>query len=132
MKIVNWIWICARILFGLFFIYAALMVVVIYDGMNPPETLKPASDFARALDSTGFMNPLIIGSMIVAGAALLFTRTAPLGLIMLAPSIVVIACFHWFLTGNYVWGTIWPVWFLLLVWRFREVFSRLWAVKSEG
>lgn len=132
MKIVNWIWICARILFGLFFIYAALMVVVIYDGMNPPETLKPASDFALALDGTGFMNPLIIGSMIVAGAALLFTRTAPLGLIILAPSIVVIACFHWFLTGNYVWGTIWPVWFLLLVWRYREVFSRLWAVKSEG
>lgn len=127
MRYTDRVWTLVRILFGLFFLYAALMVIVVFRGMNPPETVIAASDFARALDRTGFMNPLIIGSMLVAGTALLFKRTAPLGLILLAPSIVVIACFHWFLTGKYVWGAIWPIWFALLVWHFRHVFVKLWA-----
>jgi hypothetical protein len=121
------VWMLSRILFGLFFIYAAVMVIIVFGGTNPPETVDAASDFARALDRTGFMNPLIIGSMLVAGSSLLLRRTAPLGLIILAPSIVVIACFHWFLTGKYLWGTIWPLWYGLLVWHFRQVFARLWA-----
>lgn len=80
----------------------------------------------EALNATGFMNPLLIASFLVAGCAILFDRTAPIGLIILAPSIVVITCFHWFLTGNYTWGTIWPAWFLLLAWRLRRAFARLW------
>ena len=72
------------------------------------------------------MNPLLIASFLTAGVAILFDRTAPIGLIILAPSILVIACFHWFLSGNYIWGAIWPFWFLVLVWRYRRVFARLW------
>src|SRR3546814_9666885 len=93
--------------------------------------MPAASDCASALDRTGFMNPLIIGTMLMGGAALLFERSAPVGLILLGPSIAVIAGFHWFLTGKLVWGSIWPVWFLLLVWHHLDVFSRLWVPRSE-
>lgn len=123
-------WMVARILFGLFFIYAPAMVIVQFGGQNPPETVAAASDFAQALDRTGFMNPLIIVTMLAGGVAMLFDRTAPVGLIVLAPSIVVIACFHWFLTGQYMWGAVWPLWTALLAWRYRRVFARLWAAPA--
>ncbi|MBB5706506.1 hypothetical protein [Sphingopyxis panaciterrulae] len=131
MRLANRRWAVARILFGLFFLYAPLMVIVQFGGQNPPETMPAASDFASALDRTGFMNPLIIGTMLMGGAALLFERSAPVGLILLGPSIAVIAGFHWFLTGKLVWGSIWPVWFLLLVWHHRDVFSRLWVPRMR-
>lgn len=127
MKFGNMGWTAARILFGLFFLYAPLMVLIEFGGRNPPETVAAASDFALALDRTGFMNPLIIGTMLIGGAALLFQRSAPLGLILLGPSVVVIACFHWFLTGKLIWGSIWLIWFLLLTWKQRTTFARLWA-----
>src|SRR3546814_10796118 len=72
MRLANRRWAVARILFGLFFLYAPLMVIVQFGGQNPPETMPAASDFASALDRTGFMNPLIIGTMLMGGAALLF------------------------------------------------------------
>jgi hypothetical protein len=127
MKFANMGWAAARILFGLFFLYAPLMVLIKFGGRNPPETVAAASDFALALDRTGFMNPLIMGTMLIGGGALLFRRSAPLGLILLGPSVVVIACFHWFLTGKLIWGSIWPIWFLLLSWKQRTIFARLWA-----
>src|SRR3546814_16941291 len=83
-----------------------LMVIVQFGGQNPPETMPAASDFASALDRTGFMNPLIIGTMLMGGAALLFERSAPVGLLLLGPSVAVIAGFLWFLTGKLVWGRI--------------------------
>jgi hypothetical protein len=127
MRLANWGWAAARIIFGLFFIYAPLMVIVQFGGNNPPETVAAASDFTLALDRSGFMNPLIIATMLAGGVALLFDRSAPLGLILLGPSIAVIAGFHWFLTGKFIWGSIWPLWFLLLAWHYRPVFARLWS-----
>jgi|GEM_PF-1355720 hypothetical protein len=124
-KWTNLGWTAARILFGLFFIYAPLMVLIKFGGRNPPETIAAASDFALALDRTGFMNPLIIGTMLIGGTAVLFRRSAPLGLILLGPSVVVIACFHWFLTGKLIWGSLWLTWFLLLIWHQRMIFARL-------
>ncbi len=126
MKYRNLAWTVLRVLFGLFFIYAPIMVIVKFGGQQPPETVPAAAHFTEALNATGFMNPLLIASLLIAGALLLFDRTAPLGLIILAPSILVIACFHAFLSGQYVWGAIWPIWFLILVWRYRKVFARLW------
>ena len=58
--------------------------------------------------------------------ALLFDRWAPLGLIILATPIALIAAFHFFLTGNYVWGAIWPSWWAALAWHYCAVFARLW------
>lgn len=71
------------------------------------------------------MNPLIMISMVVGGLAMLFHRTAPLGLVLLAPSVTVIVLFHWVLSGNLVWGTLWGLWLLALAWRYRDALFRL-------
>lgn len=118
-------WTVLRVLFGLFFIYAPIMVLVEYGVQNPPESLPAAAHFTQALDQTGFMTPSLIVALLVGGVAMLFDRTAAIGLILLGAPIFVIGCFHWFLTHNYVWGSIWPVWFALLAWRYRSVFARL-------
>lgn len=124
-------WTVARVLFGLFFLYAPIMVIVVFGGDQPPETVAAASRFTTALNDSGFMNPMLIAVLLAGGAAMLFDRSAPIGLILLAPPIAVITAFHWFLTGNRVWGSVWPLWFALLTWRYRRVFARLWA-RSPG
>lgn len=124
-------WAVARVLFGLFFLYAPIMVIVVFGGDQPPETVAAASHFTTALNDSGFMTPMLIAVLLAGGAAMLFDRSAPIGLILLAPPIAVITAFHWFLTGNRVWGSVWPLWFALLARRYRRVFARLWA-RSPG
>lgn len=124
-------WTIVRVLFGLFFIYSPIMVLVSFGGLHPPETAPAAAAFTQALNATGFMNPLLIATLFLGGAAMLFDRTAPLGLFLLAPSVVVIGCFHWFLTHDYVWGSLWPIWFAILAWHYRTVFARLWEGRPQ-
>ena len=125
MRYTDAAWTVFRVLFGLFFIYSPIMVLVSFGGQHPPETAAAAENFTQALNATGFMNPLLMVTLFVGGAAILFDRTAPVGLLLVAPSVVVIGFFHGFLTQNYVWGSIWPVWFAILAWRYRSVFARL-------
>ena len=125
MKIGQIAWTTARVLFGIFFIYSPIMVIVKFGGHHPPEVLPAAAQFTQALDATGFMTPALIVALFIGGVAMLFDRTAPVGLILLGAPVFTIAGFHWFLTHNYVWGSIWPIWFALLAWRYRAVFARL-------
>lgn len=126
MRHIRLAWTISRVLFGIFFIYAPIMILIEFGGRNPPETVVAAAHFTRALDDSGFIDPALIVVLLLGGAAMLFDRTAPIGLLLLAPPIFVIACFHWFLTGNYIWGSIWPIWAALLAWHYRHVFARLW------
>lgn len=124
-------WTVARVLFGLFFLYAPVMIIIKFGGNHPPETAAAAARFTLALNDTGFMNPSLIAALLIGGAAMLFDRTAPIGLLVLAPPIFVIGCFHWFLTHNYVWGSLWPIWWAILAWRYRAVFARLWERRPK-
>lgn len=54
-------------------------------------------------------------------------RTAPLGIVMLAPVVVVIFLFHVVLTGNWPWGTLNLAWIAGLGWRYRRGFTALWT-----
>lgn len=125
MKARQILWTVLRVLFGLFFIYSPIMVMMKFGGQHPPEALPAAASFTEALDRTGFMTPSLIVALFAGGAAMLFDRTAPIGLIILGAPVFTIGGFHWFLTHNYVWGTLWPVWFALLAWHYRSVFARL-------
>lgn len=58
-------------------------------------------------------------------------RSSPIGLLLVAPAITVIALFHYFLTGSYVWGSIWPIWWAALAWHYRHVFARLWQPSGD-
>lgn len=120
-------WTIARILFALFFLYAPIMIILTFSGDHPPESVPAAAHFTEALNQSGFMNPALIAVLLAGGALILFDRFAPLGLLLLAPPIAVITLFHWCLTHNYVWGSIWPFWWAVLAWHYRAVLARLWA-----
>lgn len=122
----------ARVLFGLFFIYAPIMILIQFGGQHPPEASPAAARFTEALNQSGFVNPALIAVFLIGGVAMLFDRTAPVGLILLAPPVLVIGGFHWFLTHSYVWGTIWPVWLAILAWHYRSVFARLWEPQASA
>lgn len=115
-----------RVLFGLFFILSTIAIVLFSGGQHPVEVDPEANRFTQALNASGFMNPALIVTFLIGGAAMLFNRSAPIGLILLGAPIFVIAGFHWFLTHSYVWGSIWPIWYAILVWHYRQVFLRLW------
>ncbi|WP_231472043.1 hypothetical protein [Novosphingobium sp. CECT 9465] len=121
-----------RVLFGLFFILSTIAIVLLSGGQHPVEVDPEANRFTQALNASGFMNPALIVTFLIGGAAMLFNRSAPIGLILLGAPIFVIAGFHWFLTHSYVWGSIWPIWYVILVWHYRQVFSRLWEPDSAG
>ncbi|MEZ4376265.1 MAG: DoxX family protein [Polyangiaceae bacterium] len=60
---------------------------------NPPVP-DAAGSFLGALAATGYMFPLIKGTEVVAGLALLSNRFVPLALILLSPIVVNIFAFH--------------------------------------
>lgn len=124
-------WNVARCLFGLCLIGLTLSVVIQFDGNHPPEAVEAAADLTGALNRSGFMNPLLIISLLTGGAALMVDRSSPIGLLLVAPAITVIALFHYFLTGSYVWGSIWPIWWAALAWHYRHVFARLWQPSGD-
>ncbi|RYD56326.1 MAG: hypothetical protein EOP60_05300 [Sphingomonadales bacterium] len=126
----NLPWTIARVLFGLFFLYAPIMIMISFGGQHPPEDVVAAARFTQALNETGFMNPALIVVLLIGGAAMLFDRSAPIGLLLLAPPIFVIAAFHWLLTHSYMWGSLWPLWWLALAWHYRSVFARLWERRA--
>ncbi|HWK34988.1 hypothetical protein [Sphingomonas sp.] len=132
MRLQRLAWGSARVLFGLFFLYAPIMIMIEFGGNHPPETVAAAAHFTEALTATRFMNPALIAVLLAGGAAMLLDRSAPVGLLLLAPPIFVIAGFHWFLTGSYLWGSIWPLWWAVLAWHYRHVFARLWERRGAG
>lgn len=126
MKYQRRAWTIARVMFGLFFLYAPILILVKFGGQQPPETVPAAANFTTALNESGFINPALIAVLLLGGVAMLFNRLAPVGLILLAGPIAVIAGFHWALTHDYLWGSIWPIWWALLAFHYRHVFKRLW------
>ena len=125
-------WAVARWLYGLVFIALTLLVLIKFGDTQPHAAGAAADDFVTALNRSGFINPLLTVTLLIGGAAMLVDRLAPGGLLLLAPAVVVIACFHWFLTGGYLWGSIWPVWWAILAWHYRDVFARLWERPAGG
>ena len=66
---------------------------------NPPMP-QGAVQFFGALAATGYMVPLIFTAQVVGGALLLTGKMVPLALVILAPVIVNIVCFHLYLAPS--------------------------------
>lgn len=127
-------WRLLRVIYGAFFLAVGISALASVFGYgNPPEQpTKPATEFMQALSNARFVDPLLALSFMGGGGLLLFNRTAPLGLLMLAPSVVVILFFHLVLSGQYFWGTFVAAYFLLLGWRYRRAFVPLWNFGEIG
>ena len=119
----------ARWLFGLFYAlpgFAIAAHVLLGVGEPPKQPTAAASAFSDALSQSGIVDPLLALTYIVGGFALLRDRTAPLGIVVLAPPVSVIFCFHAALTGQWVWGSLNLFWLLALAYAYRSSFVPLW------
>ena len=87
----------ARFVLGMIFVVFGLNGFLQFLPMPPlPEA---AGQFMGALAASGYMFPMIKSIEIVAGAMILAGVQLPLALLLLAPIVVNIFAFHWFLTG---------------------------------
>lgn len=130
----DWIWRIVRWLYGGYFIYTSVMIArtLWTSGKGVPQPTPEAKAFYDALHATGFLYPLMGVTFGMGGLALLLQRTAPLGIVFLAPSVSVIFLFHLMLTGNFVWGSEWALGLLLLAWHYRSAYMGLWNYKSPA
>ena len=129
----DWLWRTARLLYGGYFLFVAGMVVRMlwFGGPMVHEPTAAAKAFSDAMSATGFLNPLLMVDYALGGGALLFRRTAPLGLALLAPPVCVIFLFHLRLTGDVAWGGGWALAWAALAWRYRAGFAGLWTYGAE-
>lgn len=121
-------WAALRWIYGAMFLFAAsVLVQSMLPGASPPppEPTAAARAFADALTASGFVQPALVVCYIVAGLALFRHPTAPLGLALLGPPVIVIFLFHCLLSGRVTWALPWMAIWLLLVWRYRSAFIAL-------
>ena len=132
--VTDWLWRIARWLYGGYFIYTAVVIgrTLWIGGKGVQQPTPEAKAFYEALHATGFLYPLMGITFGVGGLALILHRTAPLGLVLLAPSVGVIFLFHLMLTGSVVWGTEWALGLVLLAWHYRSAYTALWNYTSPG
>jgi hypothetical protein len=97
--------------------------------MAMPEGTTPASSaFFAALHASGFMLPLLSLSFLIGGLLLLLDRTAPLGMIFLAPPIVVIPLYNALLERQpFTSGPFVVAIELFLAWYYWKRFKPLWT-----
>lgn len=120
-----------RIVYGLFFGTTGLFIAafVMFGLGAPPRQLNPqAQAFTDALTAARIIDPLLALSYIGGGAALLFRRTTPLGLILLGPAVVVIVAFHLFLDRLWFVAIGLAAMYALIAWQSRERLRALWTV----
>lgn len=120
-----------RILYGLFFAATGCLIAVatVMGWPSPRQPTVVAQAFTDALDASRIINPLLALTYITGGVALAFNRTAPLGIVLLAPAIGTIFFFHLVLTGQVVWGSANALCIALLAWRYRSRLSLLWSAE---
>jgi len=82
----------ARVLLGLVFFVFGLNGFLHFIPQPPHEGV--AATFLGGLAASGYFFPLLKGTEVLAGAALLANRFVPLALVVLAPIIVNIFAFH--------------------------------------
>jgi hypothetical protein len=128
--LLKYVSVAARWIFGLWYFItggAWLAGHLLGSGVTHHEVVASAIAFQAALTESRFMDPLLATTCLFGGAALLFRRTSPLGIVVLAPVVVVIFLFHVVLSGNWMWGTLNLVWLASLAWRCRSAFATLWS-----
>src|SRR4051812_31925322 len=123
-------WTVLRSLYGLFFLLTGAWIILsVTTGLvsPPPQPSARAAAFMQALSASGFMDPLLALSFVLGGGSLLVRRTAPLGLVILAPAVAVILLFHLFLSHQLLVGIVVAGILLALMWQERARLACLWS-----
>jgi hypothetical protein len=135
LMLLKYIAIAGRWIFGLWYLLtggAWLVAHALGRGAAHHEVTAGAIALQKALTESHFMDPLLALTCLFGGAALIIRRTAPLGIAMLAPVVVVIFLFHLMLSGNWMWGSLNVVWFAGLAWCYRRAFTTLWSYSESA
>ena len=112
---------------GLFYAFTAVNALFRFTPMPEGRTPESAAFFA-ALHASGFMLPLLGLSFFIGGLLLLLDRTAPLGLIFLAPPIVVIPLYNTLLERQpFTSGPFVVAIEVFLAWYYWKRFKPLWS-----
>ncbi len=117
----------ARVLLGLCFFVFGLDGFLHFFPRPAPESLpQGAAALGAAFMASGYMFPLIKGTEVLVGALLLSNRFVALALVVLAPVLVNIVCFHAFLAPS---GVVLPIVLVLLAlalaWTHRDAYRAL-------
>jgi putative oxidoreductase len=116
----------ARVLLGLVFFVFGLNGFLHFMP-NPPPT-PAAGAFFGALFATHYMIYLIFGAQVLGGALLILGIAVPFALVILAPVVVNIVCFHMFLSPDLlVLALVVAALEAFLGWHYREAFAPLFS-----
>jgi hypothetical protein len=130
-------WRILRYLFAAYYllvgVYLALSLMGIVSPLHPKVSDASAA-FQAALGKTGFMFPLLAFTYVASACALFFHRTAPLGLVLLAPVAVIIFFTDILLDTAWLFGTLNALVLAALAWHFRPAYRSLfsYSVGSQG
>ena len=119
-----------RYLFAAFYVLIGIQTALALLGIIPmPDfDLSPRNAaFQAALGETGFIVPIMALVFVASGVLMFFQRTAPLGIVLLAPFVVVIFFTHLMLDGSPIWGTTHLALLALFAWQFRSAYRPLWS-----
>lgn len=127
-------WRILRYLYAAYYLFIGAFVALSLAGVLPaphPRISDASAAFQGALAKTGFMFPLLAFTYVASACALFFHRTAPLGLVLLAPVAVVIFFTDVLLDTAWLWGTLNAAILAALAWHFRPAFRPLWTCPAE-
>lgn len=127
-------WRSLRYLYAAYYLLVGIYLALSLAGVIPPPHPKISSAsaaFQGALAKTGFMFPLLAFTYIVSACALCAHRTAPLGLVLLAPVAVIIFFTDTLLDTAWIFGTLNAVVLAALAWHFRAAYRPLFSYSTE-
>ena len=116
-----------RIAYGAWFLFWGLAPFI---GVAPPETSQPDAVALLEANRAAFPMKLASASFIAGGAALIWKRTAPLGVVILAPTVAWIFLFHVTMTADYPWAAFWLAGLVVLGLRMRKAYRPLYTWKG--
>ena len=128
LKIVRWIYAAFFFLIGAQALLASAGILPASEFPGSPETKA----FTNAIFATGFIGPIMSVTYVASGILMLFNRTAPLGIVLLAPFIVVILFTHLMLNGNPPFGILLAALLGIFAWQFREAYQPMWNYHIES
>lgn len=127
-------WRILRYLYAAYYLFVGVYLALSLAGSIAPPHPKvsdASAAFQGALGKTGFMFPLLAFTYIASACALCFHRTAPLGLVLLAPVAVIIFFTDTLLDTAWVFGALNALVLTALAWHFRFAYRPLFSYSGE-
>lgn len=118
-----------RVLLGLCFFVFGLNGFLNFIPAPKDPGPEAAAAFGAALFKAGYFIPMLKGVEVIAGAMLLCKRFVPLALALLAPVLVNIFAFHYFLAGGVTLSIVLIAIELQLAWTYRDAFRPMLAAR---